>query len=378
MMPLPKEQFVNTLPMLQLFMPLFTTSPSALEPDRFWLLKPRALRLRQTPPAPPRRNVSGSQSGPAGHGDTLEAASPPYRRRLRRRQGRADLQFRPSPRRWRRRRLCGLAGGARRWLRGHPGAHGLAPADAASAQAHATSLAAVMAAGAAGSFGYWWAGQVDFAAAGSMAVGGMAGAAVGARIATRLSAVALKRALGVLMMSVAPMVPLREALLASVAGGGADGGGGGGGAATASDASNADAATHGGGRAGKSGDAAGAASSPLLPAAISGAGDGESEPRLSSTSQVDSSVDQPAGAPAAAFSSLSPVRMVFIGLGSGLLAGVFGVGGGVINIPAVALATDLSHLQCLGTSLAAMVLPAVTGAVAHRRTGSFLPAVALP
>lgn len=39
------------------------------------------------------------------------------------------------------------------------------------------------------------------------------------------------------------------------------------------------------------------------------------------------------------------VRMFAIGLGSGFLAGVFGVGGGVVTVPALSLATDLGHKE---------------------------------
>lgn len=44
------------------------------------------------------------------------------------------------------------------------------------------------------------------------------------------------------------------------------------------------------------------------------------------------------------------LRMCGIGLGSGFLAGVFGVGGGVVTVPAISLATDLSHKE-VGTSV---------------------------
>uniref|UniRef100_A0A7S1VQG5 Membrane transporter protein n=1 Tax=Grammatophora oceanica TaxID=210454 RepID=A0A7S1VQG5_9STRA len=54
-----------------------------------------------------------------------------------------------------------------------------------------------------------------------------------------------------------------------------------------------------------------------------------------------------------------------IGLGSGYLAGLFGVGGGAIVVPALALGTDMNHYQALGTSLCAMILPAVVGTYYH-------------
>jgi uncharacterized membrane protein YfcA len=54
-----------------------------------------------------------------------------------------------------------------------------------------------------------------------------------------------------------------------------------------------------------------------------------------------------------------------IGLGSGFLAGLFGVGGGAVVVPALTLATDMNHYEALGTSLCAMVLPAISGTVTH-------------
>lgn len=59
-------------------------------------------------------------------------------------------------------------------------------------------------------------------------------------------------------------------------------------------------------------------------------------------------------------------------------AGVFGVGGGAIMVPAIALATDYTHKEALGLSLAAMVLPAVAGGVVHYRAGNLLPRIVVP
>ena len=50
-----------------------------------------------------------------------------------------------------------------------------------------------------------------------------------------------------------------------------------------------------------------------------------------------------------------------IGMFSGFLAGIFGVGGGAIVVPALVLSTDMPYHSALGTSLCAMVLPAVVG-----------------
>lgn len=65
-----------------------------------------------------------------------------------------------------------------------------------------------------------------------------------------------------------------------------------------------------------------------------------------------------------------------IGVGSGYLAGLFGVGGGTLVVPALAVCTDMNHHQALATSLAAMIVPAVTGTVTHYRAGNCALAVA--
>ena len=59
-----------------------------------------------------------------------------------------------------------------------------------------------------------------------------------------------------------------------------------------------------------------------------------------------------------------------IGLFSGFLSGMFGVGGGAIVVPALVLTTDMSHHSALGTSLCAMVLPAMIGTYTHAKRGN--------
>ena len=66
----------------------------------------------------------------------------------------------------------------------------------------------------------------------------------------------------------------------------------------------------------------------------------------------------------------------FIGVGSGFLSGLFGVGGGTIVVPALTLLTDLTHHEALGTSLAAMILPALSGTYTHYQAGNCVMRVA--
>ena len=74
-------------------------------------------------------------------------------------------------------------------------------------QAHGTSLFAVAATGVAGALGYQ--GQVQYDAAAAIAACGIVTAGFGASVTTRISAVHLKKALGVFMIMVAPLVPLK-------------------------------------------------------------------------------------------------------------------------------------------------------------------------
>ena len=67
-----------------------------------------------------------------------------------------------------------------------------------------------------------------------------------------------------------------------------------------------------------------------------------------------------------------------VGAAAGFLAGLFGVGGGAVVVPLLALATDLDHKTALGTSLCAMVPTGVAGVLAHRRLGHVKLAAAAP
>uniref|UniRef100_I2CRK5 Membrane transporter protein n=2 Tax=Nannochloropsis gaditana TaxID=72520 RepID=I2CRK5_NANGC len=63
------------------------------------------------------------------------------------------------------------------------------------------------------------------------------------------------------------------------------------------------------------------------------------------------------------------LQLMSIGAGSGFLAGLFGVGGGAVTIPALTMCLEMSHYQALGTSLAAMVPTALVGTHSHHAQG---------
>ena len=172
-------------------------------------------------------------------------------------------------------------------------------------QAHGTSLFAVATTGIAGAIGY--SSQVHYDVAAAIACCGMVTARIGASLTSKLSEAALRRALGIFMMGVAPLVPAKTYMAEKNQG-----------------------------------------------AMICS----ENGP---SSSQ---SFSQRLWAPAT------------IGLGSGFLAGLFGVGGGAIVVPALTVFTDLNHYEALGTSLGAMALPAMVGTFTHFSQGNVAMTVA--
>ncbi|MBL0169377.1 MAG: sulfite exporter TauE/SafE family protein [Gemmatimonadaceae bacterium] len=63
--------------------------------------------------------------------------------------------------------------------------------------------------------------------------------------------------------------------------------------------------------------------------------------------------------------------LLAIGLGAGILSGVFGIGGGIVIVPALIYLAKFQPQQAVGTSLAALVMPigAAIGAVTYYRAG---------
>jgi uncharacterized membrane protein YfcA len=51
------------------------------------------------------------------------------------------------------------------------------------------------------------------------------------------------------------------------------------------------------------------------------------------------------------------MQFLVIGLGAGILAGMFGIGGGVIVVPALLVVAKMAPQKATGTSLAALLLP---------------------
>jgi uncharacterized protein len=59
-----------------------------------------------------------------------------------------------------------------------------------------------------------------------------------------------------------------------------------------------------------------------------------------------------------------------LGVAAGVLAGLFGVGGGILFVPALSLAVGMSQVRAEATSLLAIVPVALVGAWRQRRYGN--------
>lgn len=63
------------------------------------------------------------------------------------------------------------------------------------------------------------------------------------------------------------------------------------------------------------------------------------------------------------------VATILVGLASGILSGVFGIGGGLLTTPAITLLLGYPALIAVGTPLPVIVPGALTGAIAYHRRG---------
>jgi uncharacterized membrane protein YfcA len=66
-----------------------------------------------------------------------------------------------------------------------------------------------------------------------------------------------------------------------------------------------------------------------------------------------------------------------LGLAAGVLAGLFGVGGGILFVPTLSLALGLDQLHAQATSLAAMLPVVAVGTWRQRRYGHVRPRPAI-
>jgi len=69
-------------------------------------------------------------------------------------------------------------------------------------------------------------------------------------------------------------------------------------------------------------------------------------------------------------SAMQTVGLLALGLVAGVFSGMFGIGGGLIIVPALLFFFEMSDLQALGTSLAALIPPVgLLGAAQYYKAG---------
>lgn len=62
---------------------------------------------------------------------------------------------------------------------------------------------------------------------------------------------------------------------------------------------------------------------------------------------------------------------VIIGIAAGLLAGLFGIGGGIVIVPALALGMGMEYKRAVGTSIGALLLPVgILAALEYWKSGN--------
>jgi uncharacterized membrane protein YfcA len=70
------------------------------------------------------------------------------------------------------------------------------------------------------------------------------------------------------------------------------------------------------------------------------------------------------------FNEIHSRNVLLVGLGAGLLSGIFGVGGGILIVPGLMWVTAMEQRRAHGTSLAAVLPIAVTGLVSYISYGN--------
>jgi uncharacterized membrane protein YfcA len=64
------------------------------------------------------------------------------------------------------------------------------------------------------------------------------------------------------------------------------------------------------------------------------------------------------------------LTLLAIGLVAGVFSGMFGIGGGIVIVPALLMLLKMKQLEALGTSLAALIPPVgLLGAIEYYRNG---------
>ena len=69
---------------------------------------------------------------------------------------------------------------------------------------------------------------------------------------------------------------------------------------------------------------------------------------------------------------LEILELIGIGVSAGFLAGLLGVGGGILMVPAMVLLMNFGQHVAQGTSLLVIIPAALTGSITHYRNGRLL------
>jgi uncharacterized membrane protein YfcA len=73
---------------------------------------------------------------------------------------------------------------------------------------------------------------------------------------------------------------------------------------------------------------------------------------------------------------VATLKLVGIGLGSGFFAALFGVGGGIVIVPLLVVLLAFNQRRASATSLAAILLSSIAGAVTYSLHGDVKPGAA--
>jgi uncharacterized protein len=73
---------------------------------------------------------------------------------------------------------------------------------------------------------------------------------------------------------------------------------------------------------------------------------------------------------------VATLKLVGIGLGSGFFAALFGVGGGIVIVPLLVVLLAFDQRRASATSLAAILLSSIAGAVTYSLHGDVKPGAA--
>ena len=91
----------------------------------------------------------------------------------------------------------------------------------------------------------------------------------------------------------------------------------------------------------------------------------DSSKKINNKSQLEPSTCQREESGKLKFTSRCALLLILVGLGTGFLSGMFGVGGGVVIVPALVMFSGMPIHRAVGTSLLVIVLISISGVSSH-------------